>query len=197
MISRPDVAQIDQFKEEICAALTSYSSKIEEYFKEMSNCNQTCNSLREEIRLLSDFTTRMCSEARCAFTGKIVADQNEPFYVFPSGYVALEGPLKENILPYLNEQQKLKLDSIEKEIGDVKGKVNTTSSGFDQSWGKTDLEYKLEALQAELDGLIAAECPLTGSIMIESIDHCFADSKEDELYIASDDLVMDGCYNHF
>ncbi len=155
----------------------------------MSNCDQICNSLREEIRRLSDFTTTMCSEARCAFTGKIVVKSNEPFYVFPSGYVVLEGALKSEVKPYLNEQQKVKVESIEREIHQLKGKTDQTNYGVD--WGKTETEYKLEALQSELDGLIAAECPLTGSVMIESIDHCFEDSKEDELYLASEDLLME------
>jgi archaellum component FlaC len=190
-LHRPDVAQIDQFKDEICDALTSYSSRIEDYLKEMSDCDQTCNALREEIRRLSDFTTTMCSEARCAFTGEIVAETNEPFYVFPSGYVALERALKNEVMPYLNEKQKSKVESIEKEIGDLRGKVNPSGSVVDSYFEKSETEYRLEALQSELDGLIAAECPLTGSVMVESIDRCFGDSKEDELYVASEDLMME------
>ena len=157
----------------------------------MSDCDQTCNQLREEIRRLGDFTTTMCSEARCAFTGKVVAEANEPFYVFPSGYVALETALKNEVVPYLNEKQQNKVEKIEKEISELKGQVNPTYLSADIYWEKSEAEYRLEALQSELDGLIAAECPLTGSIMVESIDRCFEDSKEDELYIASDDLMME------
>jgi hypothetical protein len=190
-LSSPDVAQIDQFKEEICAALTSYSSKIDDYFKEMNNCDQTCNSLRDEIRRLEDFTTTMCIEARCAFTDKLVVKASEPFYVFPSGFVALEGSLKREIMPYLTKEQKIKVISLEKDIQELKNKENVTGEIEPILFEKTEIDYKLDVLQSEMDGLIAAECPLTGSIMIESIDHCFGDSKEDETYMASDDIILE------
>ena len=48
----PDFAQIDQFKDEICDALASYSSKIEHYIKEMNECDQTCDTLRDELSRL-------------------------------------------------------------------------------------------------------------------------------------------------
>ncbi len=158
--------------------------------QEMNDCDQTCNSLREEIRRLGDFSVSMCSEARCAFTGEVVAEGNEPFYVFPSGYVAFEDALKKEVMPYLNDIQQSKVRSIEEEIHDLRKKVNPANSS-NIYWEKSDTEYRLDALQAELDGLIAAECPLTGSVMVESIDRCFDDMKEDELYIASDAVVME------
>ncbi len=156
----------------------------------MNDCDQTCNGLREEIRRLSDYHQSMRSAARCAFTGEVVAEADEPFYVFPSGYVFLEKALKNEVMPYLNEKQQLKLESIEKDISDLKSNPSN-GAGNARYWEKSEADYKLEALQSELDGLIAAECPLTGSVMVESIDRYFVDSKEDELYIVSDDLMME------
>lgn len=182
----PDVAQIDQFKDEICDALTSYSSRIEQYLIEMSECDHTCQTLREEITNLNDYKTEMKSNARCAFSQKIVMDQNEPFYVFPSGYVTLESSLKQEVFPYLNTKQRSRLESIEKELIEIQ-RVSKDEQKIDD-----EMKHELDVLQAELDGLIAAECPLTGAVMVESIDRSFLDDKEDKRYCLTGNLP--NCY---
>jgi hypothetical protein len=187
----PDVAQIDQFRDEICDALTSYSSRIEDYLKEMNDCDHTCNGLREEIRHLSEYTTNMNYDAKCVFTEKSVVGEDEPFYVFPSGFVALESALKKEVIPYLNDMQAELLASIEREMQEIKAQIAGSLSDGEVKSEDNEYQYRLDELQCRLDGLIAAECPLTGSIMIESIDHGFCDSKEDEVYIASDNLMVE------
>jgi hypothetical protein len=104
----------------------------------------------------------MKADARCAFTNKAVLSAGEPFYVFPSGYVVLESALKKEVLPFLNERQRARVLEIEKE----------------RKGGRRHDDINMDKLQAELDGLIAAECPLTGSIMVESIDRGFDNSEE-------------------
>lgn len=107
----------------------------------------------------------MKSDARCAYTNRTVLSAGEPFYVFPSGYVVLESALKREVLPYLNERQRQRVTEIEREF-----KVSSKQ--------KRQRDPKFDSLQAELDGLIAAECPLTGSIMVDSICRGFADDLE-------------------
>ena len=167
-LGRPDFAQIDQIKDEICEALTSYSSKIEGFLKEMNECDQVCDSLRGEIGRLRTHRMEMKSDARCAYTGKEVLSAGEPFYVFPSGYVVLESALKREVLPYLNDKQARRVAELEQEL-----KRNNNR--------RSDAKY--DSLQAELDGLIAAECPLTGSVMVESIDQPFPDTDEIEQWM--------------
>lgn len=155
---RPDFAHIDEFKEEICQALSSYSSKIEHYLKEMQECDHACDALREELGRLQSAGTHVRADARCAFTNKYVFDKDEPFYAFPSGYVALEGALKREIMPFLNSKQQARVMHIEQELSKLrksKGIKNKTSLDAAQD------EYTIEELQSELDGLIAAECPLS------------------------------------
>ena len=160
--------------------------------KDMNDCDQTCIGLRQEIRRLNDYTTEMRSDAKCVFTEKQVIEEKEPFYVFPSGFCALESALKKEVIPYLNHKQQDLLKSLEKKLEEVKAQQKNASGAMDAEYQNgTDYEYQLEELQCEIDGLIAAECPLTGSIMIESIDRSFCDSKEDEKYIASDSLPIE------
>jgi hypothetical protein len=181
----PDFAQIDQIKDEICDALTSYSSKIEGFLKEMNDCDQTCDALREEIRRLSSHQMLMHAGARCAISNKLVLDAGEPFYVFPSGYVILETPLKKEVMPFLNEKQRARVSEIENSLVELRQDVDVF-----ESEGK---EKQIETLQSELDGLIAAECPLTGSIMVNSIDREFVDCVEVDGLAASvtDSLSLD------
>ena len=76
----------------------------------------------------------------------------------------MESALKKEVLPFLNERQRKRVEEIE-------GELKRYSSGIPDP-------DSTEALQAELDGLIAAECPLTGSLMVDSIDKPFEDSEE-------------------
>ena len=132
----------------------------------MNDCDRACDSLRGEISRLRNHRMELKSDARCAFTKKVVLSAGEPFYVFPSGYVVLESALKNEIKPHLNEKQLDRVKEIEKDLI-----LNSKRDGSSQT---------IDSLQAELDGLIAAECPLTGSTMVESIDQPFADSIEIE-----------------
>jgi vacuolar protein sorting-associated protein 18 len=129
----------------------------------MNECDHTCDALRSEISRLRTHRMEMRTDAQCAFTRKSVLSAGEPFYVFPSGYVVLESALKKEVMPYLNERQRARVVEIESELK-LKPDIR--------------VDPKMDDLQAELDGLIAAECPLTGSIMVDSIDTPFDDSDE-------------------
>lgn len=175
-LTRPDFAQIDQFKDEICDALASYSSKIQHYLKEMNECDQTCDALRDELSRLKNTGTQVRADARCALTNKPIFENGEPFYAFPSGYVVLETALKREVTPYLNGKQLDRLKFVENELGRIR---KSRSSGGRSPNDVVNYDYEVEDLTAELSGLIAAECPLTGSVMVESIDRGFSSDEED------------------
>ena len=176
----PDFTHIDQLQGDICLALTAYSSEIEQCMKDMSKCEQVCADLRKEINSLEASSVSLAESAKCASTKAPVLSQEsdgEGRYVFPSGHAFMESALKDVVRPHLNEQQSTRMEDIAGSIDKllVQGTNKTTA-------GPTSLrpedEDRLENLQCDLDGLIAAECPLTGAIMIESIDKTFADDDE-------------------
>ena len=127
----------------------------------MSECDRTCDGYREEIQRLRNHQMKLNSDARCAVTNKPVLGSGEPFYVFPSGYVFLASSLKSLVYPHLNEKQRSRVSELDDQLARL-----------------PDGEKARSGLQTELDGLIAAECPLTGTVMVDSIDKEFDDSEE-------------------
>ena len=142
----------------------------------MNECDQTCDALREELSRLKTVGTQVHADARCALTNKYILEEGEPFYVFPSGYVVLEAALKKEVMPHLNEKQLDRVRYIESELTRLR-RSRDGSSRSPYEVARDD--YEMEELQVELNGLIAAECPLTGSVMVESIDHGFVGDEDD------------------
>jgi hypothetical protein len=142
----------------------------------MKECDQTCDALRDELSRLKNTGIQVRVDARCALTNKHIFESGEPFYAFPSGYVMLESALKREVIPYLNGRQLERLKFIENELGRIR---KSQASGGRSPNDVAKYDYELEDLTAELGGLIAAECPLTGTVMIESIDRGFSSDEED------------------
>lgn len=148
--------------------MTSYSSKIEGFLKEMNDCDQACSNLREEIKRLRTHGMMLKSDARCALTNQPVLNAGEPFYVFPSGYVFLASALKKEVMPFLNEKQVARVEELERYLQNISSMASTNAED----------ENRAREYQTELDGLVAAECPLTGSILVDSIDKGFNVAEE-------------------
>ena len=166
----PDFAQIDQIQSDICLALTSYSSKIETYMKEMAESERMCQDLREEIYRMETSSINVVNAALCSNGSKPTGGNAEALYVFPSGYVYVQSVLMELVKPYLNEQQSMRIESILNKIELQRKKDGSSLSEVDS--------HSVETMQSELNGLIAAECPLTGAFMVKSVDRVFSDDDE-------------------
>lgn len=143
----------------------------------MTECDQACDALREELSRLQTVSTHVRADARCAFTNKYILEDGGPFYVFPSGYVVLERALKQEVVPHLNEKQHTRIKFMEQELARLR---NLRANGNRTSYELAKYDYEAEELQNELDGLIAAECPLTGSIMVDSIDCGFLGDDDND-----------------
>ena len=66
--------------------------------------------------------------------------------------MVLGNALKNEVIPYRNEKQRMRVEEIENELK-----------------RKSDQDDGRNVLQAELDSIIGAEYALTGSVMVEGI----------------------------
>jgi len=103
----------------------------------------------------------------CDISHKLFVEGSERYYVFRSGFIVLESSLKDEIVPYLNRTQEMRLRAVEDKIEEV----------------ERNKEKGMKKLLKELKKIIAKECPLTGSLMVRSVDKGFSDALlEDESF---------------
>jgi len=156
----PDFAVIDAFKSEICRSLQGYNVAVSALKAETDDALAAAADLRGKMQRLGAATAALPADTRCALSGKRVV--TGPFYVFSSGYAYLAEALLAHARPHLGEAQRRRVDDV----------VQALESG-----GGTEAHA---LLQAELDSLIAGECPLTGALMIDSVDKPLRASGTDD-----------------
>ena len=91
---------------------------------------------------------------------------SKAFYVFPSGYAYRADALLCHVLPQLPPPQQAKAKDLHQKL--ATSIAPTKVAGELASWSSV---YDIASLQHQFDGLIAAECPLTGNFIISSVDH--------------------------
>jgi len=148
----PDFVVIDAFKTEICAKLEEYNRNIEGLKSEIEDYTESAENIRKEIGALNSTPMHVSCNTKCAISGAPIL--SGPFYVFSSGYAILADVLMKHVLPHLSESQRQR--------------AKTLHDWLEQNPSAPVSERDFK--QAEFDGLIAAECPLTGELMIQSID---------------------------
>ncbi|PWN40101.1 hypothetical protein IE81DRAFT_325904 [Ceraceosorus guamensis] len=77
----PDFVVIDDFKDEICASLESYASRIQLLKEEMEEASRSAEAIRADTRALDKRFVTVESDEKCALCEKEV--WNRQFYVFP------------------------------------------------------------------------------------------------------------------
>lgn len=157
----PDFVVIDDFKDEICAALESYSRHIDNLKIEMDGSAATAESIKEDIKRLDRRYAIVEPGERCRVCGLPLLSRQ--FFVFPSC------------------QHGFHSDCLGKKV--VEGSGLTTRERIKElqaSIGRGGSGTRREREFKELDALVGKECILCNDFAIKLIDEPFTSDFDDK-----------------
>ncbi|KAI0019011.1 vacuolar protein sorting protein-like protein DigA [Xylariomycetidae sp. FL0641] len=156
----PDFVVIDDFKEEICAALEDYSHSIEGLRKEMDESAQTAQHIRIDVAALDHRYAIVEPGEKCyACTLPLLSRQ---FFVFPCQHAFHSDCLGRKVLEQAGVAKSRRIRECQVSIS--KGLVAGAQK---------------DAMVAELDALVASACILCSDYAIKRIDEPFVAANED------------------
>ncbi|KAA8572452.1 hypothetical protein EYC84_003072 [Monilinia fructicola] len=156
----PDFVVIDDFKEEICAALEDYSRNIDALKKEMDESSQTATNIKIDIAALDQRYAIVEPGEKCyVCTLPLLSRQ---FFVFPCQHAFHSDCLGKRVMDQVGVGRAKRIREVQMLIS--KGMV---------------MGAKREALIAELDALVASACILCSDFAIKRIDEPFVTSADD------------------
>ncbi|CAM1502892.1 Fc.00g076680.m01.CDS01 [Cosmosporella sp. VM-42] len=156
----PDFVVIDDFKEEICAALEDYSRNIDGLKKEMDESSQTATNIKIDIAALDHRYAIVEPGEKCYVCGLPLLSRQ--FFVFPCQHSFHSDCLGRKVLEQAGVGKSSRVRELQMQIH--KGLVNGA---------------KRDAVVAELDSLVASACILCSDLAIKRIDEPFITANDD------------------
>ncbi|KAJ3010566.1 hypothetical protein HKX48_007329 [Thoreauomyces humboldtii] len=204
----PDFILIDDFKDEICAALQDYNDHIEELKTEMDDATRSAESIRLDIRDLRNRYTSVSVTEACHLCRLPLLTRQ--FYVFPCEHVFHADCLTKQIITESVPAKAARIKDLQGRIAqDAAARRAAAALASDDGMGglsaaamlalrrgrnmletgQTDAptvpvlatKAEADALKEDLDDLVASECSLCGDLMIRSVDRPFIADTEIEL----------------
>lgn len=172
----PDFVTIDHFKEAICSSLQAYNQHIEELKQEMEDATLSAKRIREDMQEMRNKYGSVDPQDKCS--GCDFPLLNRPFYLFLCNHMFHYDCLMQTVVPNLPQYKQLKLEDLQKKLGAAAQPSKSRSHAKDEdsiSLGKG--QKSREQIKADIDDIVAAECPFCGELMIRSIDKPFIDPQ--------------------
>ncbi|KAF2141898.1 uncharacterized protein K452DRAFT_271778 [Aplosporella prunicola CBS 121167] len=155
----PDFVVIDDFKDEICAALEEYSRQIDALKKEMDESTQTATHIKAEIRQLDTRYAIVEPGEKCYICRlPLLAKQ---FFVFPCQHAFHSECLGKKVVKLAGVWKATRIKELQTEV----------SRG-------TSIGLKRERAAKELDELVAGACVLCSELAVKQIDEPFVVAGE-------------------
>jgi len=159
----PDFVVIDDFKEEICAALEDYSRQIEQLKQEMDDSAATAQHIKDDIQRLDERYAIVEPGERC-WRCRLPLLMRQ-FFVFPCQHAFHADCLGETVLAMAGAGKGKRIRELQREIG--RGVA---------------LGARREGMVKELDGMVAGACVLCSEMAVKMVDEPFikaGDSREE------------------
>ncbi|KAI1432048.1 vacuolar protein sorting protein-like protein DigA [Xylaria sp. CBS 124048] len=156
----PDFVVIDDFKDEICAALEDYSRNIDALKKEMDESSQTAANIKIDIAALDHRYAIVEPGEKCYVCSLPLLSRQ--FFVFPCQHAFHSDCLGRKVLEQAGVSKSRRIKECQVSIS--KGLVSGTQK---------------DAMVAELDALVASACILCSDYAIKRIDEPFISSDDD------------------
>lgn len=158
----PDFVVIDEFKDEICSALESYSLSIDRLKEEMDSSASTASNIKSEIRELEKRYAVVRPGEKCGVCGLPLLLKQ--FFVFSCQHAFHSECLGHKVMEAGRGGEGVKA----KRIRELQDKVGRMKAGKAR-----------EGAVAELDALVASDCILCGDYAIKRIDEPFVTVNDD------------------
>jgi hypothetical protein len=157
----PDFIVIDDFKEEICAALEDYSRRIDELKTEMDESANTAEHIKFDIKALDERYAIVEPGERC-WKCRLPLLMRQ-FFVFPCQHAFHADCLGDMVMAMAGIGKGKRIRELQKEIG--RGVA---------------LGKRREGMVRELDGLVAGACVLCSEMAVKLIDEPFITKDDDK-----------------
>ncbi|KAK0710945.1 Pep3/Vps18/deep orange family-domain-containing protein [Lasiosphaeris hirsuta] len=157
----PDFVVIDDFKEEICAALEDYSRNIDGLRREMDESSQTAANIKVDIAALEHRYAIVEPGEKCYSCGLPLLSRQ--FFVFPCQHAFHSDCLGRRVLEQAGPVKAKRIRECQVQVS--KGLVSGA---------------RREAMVAELDSLVASACILCSDYAIRRINEPFVKEDEDK-----------------
>ena len=155
----PDFTEIDLFKEDICSTLEDCSQRIDNLKSEMEELSESAEGINSELESMKKRGYSVSSLQRCEYCMSALFSRQ--FYLFPCSH----GFHNDCMLGRVHSHKHLDEPQLEA-VKILDGQIRAISNrAKDDKRAMAQLEF----LQNELDGFVAADCPLCGYVMIRSL----------------------------
>nr|POE65108.1 vacuolar protein sorting-associated protein 18 like [Quercus suber] len=164
----PDFVIIDDFKEEICAALEEYSRQIEALKQEMDDSARTAQHIKDDIKALDERYAIVEPGERC-WKCRLPLLMRQ-FFVFPCQHAFHADCLGEMVMGLDGIGKAMVGTSKTKRIRELQREIGRGVA----------LGPRREGMVRELDGLVAGACVLCSEMAVKVINEPFVTAADDQ-----------------